>query len=135
MRRDKPRDLVDTLRIAVVDDDPSHRRILRSEIEVGTPFEVIGEAGTGADAVRLVEEHEPDVVVIDVSTDVDESVEATRRIKSLYPHIHVFAFTAAEDGGDRSELEAAGATAAVPKEQAAEYLVHMLWSCLRGKTV
>lgn len=123
---------MDSLKVALVDDSATIRCLLRAEIESGTPFEVIGEASNGVDAVRLVKDREPDVVVMDVSMPIMDGIEATRRIKTLYPHIHVFAFTGSDDEKDLCDLESAGVTATVRKDRSAEYLVHMLWSCLRA---
>jgi len=121
---------LNSLRVALVDDCSSIRRLLRTEIEHGTPFQVVGEACNGVEAVQLVKDQEPDVVVIDVSMPIMDGVEATRRIKTLYPHIHVFAFTNSEDEKDHADLASAGVTATVRKDRTAEYLVHMLWTCL-----
>jgi chemotaxis response regulator CheB len=67
-----------TLRVVVVDDNESVRRsicqILRSEVDI----EVVCEAGDGADAVRKVEEHQPDVVLLDITMPTNEWVGSCR---------------------------------------------------------
>lgn len=69
-----------TISVLVVDDQPLMRAALRTCLDAEPDITVVGEAGNGADAVRLTGTLRPAVVVIDVRMPVMDGLEATRRI-------------------------------------------------------
>lgn len=69
-----------TIRVVLVDDQPLVRTALRMVISDAPDIEVAGEAGTGSEAVRLVEDARPDVVVMDIRMPGMDGIEATRLI-------------------------------------------------------
>jgi DNA-binding NarL/FixJ family response regulator len=68
------------IRVLIVDDHAVVRRGLRTFLELQDDIDVVGEAGDGAQAIRLAEELRPDVVLMDVRMPVLDGVEATKRI-------------------------------------------------------
>ena len=71
--------------------------------------EVVGEASTGAEAVTVVEQTQPDVVVMDVQMPEMDGIEATKIIKERWPHITVIGYTAVAHADQVDDLLAAGA--------------------------
>jgi DNA-binding NarL/FixJ family response regulator len=74
-----------TIRVLIVDDEELVRFGLRTVLEAAGDFEVVGEAGNGADGVRAARELRPDVVLTDIRMPVMDGLAATRKILAL-PH-------------------------------------------------
>jgi DNA-binding NarL/FixJ family response regulator len=69
------------IRLLLADDHTMVRQSMRRSME-DAGFEIVGEAGDGAEAVRMAAEHRPDVVLMDVSMPVLDGVEATRQVRA-----------------------------------------------------
>jgi DNA-binding NarL/FixJ family response regulator len=95
------------IRVLIADDRPSSRRGLRALLGVRSQIEIVGEAADGRQAVQMVEELQPDVVLMDVSMPVLDGLEATQRIKCRWPEVRVVVLTMY--AAPRSDALAAGA--------------------------
>ena len=84
------------LRIVIADDNFDFRTQLREILEHGTPYQVVGEASDGAEAIRLTLQHKPDVTILDgVMPEVD-GIEATKAIKADLPKTFVIGLTGSD---------------------------------------
>jgi DNA-binding NarL/FixJ family response regulator len=110
------------IRVLLVDDHAMVRQGLKSVLQSYPHFEVVGEACNGEDAVRSVQELAPSVVVMDVNMPKLNGIEATTRIKRLYPHIVIVGLSVDAADENRKAMTAAGATALISKEEAVEQL-------------
>ncbi|GAB2902203.1 response regulator transcription factor [Streptomyces mayteni] len=81
----------------LVDDQPLVRTALRMVIAEAPDLTVVGEAGGGAEAVRLAEREAPDVVVMDIRMPGMDGIEATRRIVAGPSPAHVIVLTTFDD--------------------------------------
>lgn len=97
------------MKVVVADDQTAVREGLVTILELTEGIEVVGAAADGAEAVRLVEEHAPDVVLMDLNMPRVDGVEATRQIRERFPATRVVVLTTYED--DASILRALGAGA------------------------
>jgi two-component system response regulator NreC len=106
-----------------VDDHEIVRAGLRSLLERHPDVSIVGEAGSGTEAVELAAELRPDVVLMDVSMRDMDGVEATRRIKEKAPEVNVLALTVHEEEAYFFEMLTAGASGYVPKRASPQILL------------
>ena len=106
-------------RVVIADDHQGVRQMLRLRLEFSN-CKIVGEASNGHEAIQAVEEHSPDIVVMDVMMPLLDGVEATRQIKERWPHVTVFGYTAQAHEDRVKELLAAGASANFYKTQFTE---------------
>jgi len=77
------------IRLLLADDRPRSRNGMRALLTTWSRFDIVGEATDGQEAIRLVEECQPDVVLIDVRMPILDGLAATRLIKSRWPAVKV----------------------------------------------
>ncbi len=112
-----------TIRIVIADDHRIVREGLRGLLEAQPDMAVVAEAGDGRSALRLVLEHSPSVVVMDVSMPDLNGIEATRQIVGRVPGVRVLALSMHCDGRFVAGMLGAGAAGYLPKDCATEELV------------
>ncbi|MBI4788329.1 MAG: response regulator transcription factor [Chloroflexi bacterium] len=78
-----------TLRILLADDHELFRAGFRALLEKLGTVRVVAEAGDGREALRLIEEHQPDLVLMDIAMPELNGLEATARIVKKFPHVRV----------------------------------------------
>lgn len=103
------------IRVLIVDDAAESRYTLRRALAFDDALEVVGEAGSGQEAVEKADELSPTVVLMDVRMPDGNGVEATRTISSRRPDTRVVALTMHEDAETVREMLAAGASGYVVK--------------------
>src|SRR5215217_689655 len=110
------------VRILLVDDHKLVRESLRAFLELYPELEVVGEASNGEEALQAVRRLMPTVVVMDVNMPRLNGIEATRRIKSAYPHIVIVGLSMHADQQHCTAMKAAGASSLVMKETIVDHL-------------
>ena len=102
--------------VLLVDDHPLVRAGLTTLISTTDDLEVIGEAVGGEQAVAMAGDHEPDVVLMDLSMPGMDGVEATRRILEGHPQVRVVVLTSFADQDRVADALAAGAVGYLLKD-------------------
>ena len=112
----------DALRVLIVDDHDLFRTGLRSLLEE-QGVQVIGEAAAGSEALEIVRESAPDVVVMDLNMPGMGGIEATRQITSTAPLTRVVVLTISDADGDVMDAILAGACGYLLKDSSIQELM------------
>ncbi|WP_037672092.1 response regulator transcription factor [Streptomyces griseus] len=119
-------------RVVVADDQTVVREGIVMLLGLLPGIEVVGAAGDGDEAVRLVAELAPDVVLMDLRMPRCDGVEATRRIRSEYPGTQVVVLTTYADDDSLFPALSAGARGYLTKDAGGDEIVRAVHSVLSG---
>ena len=117
------------MRILVADDHCEVRNAIAGMLQAEADFTVVGEVGNGEDAVRLAEELQPDVILMDMSMPGLNGLEATRRIAARCPQVKVIGLSLYDGPEHVQAVLSAGAACCVDKAAAPESLVAAVRAC------
>ncbi len=120
-------------RIVLADDHTIVRSGLRALLERQADFSVVGEASNGREAIAIVEEELPDVVLMDVGMPILNGIEATARITAGWPKVAVAILSMHSDESYLLRSLKAGARAYVLKDSAEDHLVEAIRAVTAGK--
>jgi DNA-binding NarL/FixJ family response regulator len=121
-----------TTRILIADDHAIVRFGMRELISAEPGYEVVGEAASGPEAVRLAEQHRPDIVIMDVRMPDGDGIEACRQIRSAHPEIRVLFLTSFNDDESVMGSIMAGASGYLLKQLGTDSLIDALETISRG---
>ncbi|MDQ4075364.1 MAG: response regulator transcription factor [Chloroflexota bacterium] len=123
-----------TIRVVLADDHAVVREGTRQLLERESDIEVVGEASDGAEAIRLVETLQPDVVVMDVRMPGMGGVDATKAIKERFSNVEVLVMTAFEDDEFVFTLLEAGASGYLLKTAPVKELIKAIHEVAEGQS-
>ncbi len=123
------------IRILIVDDHPVTREGLHSALDLEDTVVVVGEAGSGEEAVSSAGELHPDVVFMDVRMPGIGGIEAAKGIRQASPDSKVILFTVDESRASISEAIQAGVSGYLLKDASADELVNAARLAVEGKAV
>jgi DNA-binding NarL/FixJ family response regulator len=123
------------IRVLLADPHALFRRGVRMVLDEEPGIEVVAECADGLDAVDLIAELAPDLVLIDVRMPGISGIEATRRARSLVPNLKVAILTVSEDDEDLFAAVRAGATGYLLKEVSIEELPAAVRAVARGQSL
>jgi two-component system response regulator NreC len=122
-----------TIRLLLVDDHAVVRSGLKMLLASEADVEIVGEAGSGSEAVAVTGSARPDVILMDIGLPDMTGIEATRVIKSQFPKIAIVALTIHEDEEYFFKMLEAGASGYVPKRAAPEELLTAIRAAALGE--
>jgi len=122
------------IKILLVDDQPLFREGLRTLLSVHSDFEVVGEAGNGAEAIRLARSLRPSVVLMDLQMPVLDGVAATRRLREEQADCRVIVLTTFDDDEMVFDGLRAGAVGYLLKDAPSKKLAEAIRVAARGET-
>lgn len=122
-----------TIRLLLVDDHAVVRSGLRMLLASEDDVEIIGEAGTAAEALASTVDLKPDVILMDIGLPDKSGIEATRDIKAQFPEVAIVALTIHEDEEYFFKMLEVGASGYVPKRAAPEELLTAIRAAAHGE--
>jgi DNA-binding NarL/FixJ family response regulator len=122
------------LRVVIVDDHPVYRQGL-AKLLVECGVDVVAQAGNGVEALKIVEENAPDVVVMDLNMPGMSGVEVTRRLTERTPASRVLVVSVSAQEDDVTEAILAGANGYVLKDGPVEEVVAGIQAAAAGESL
>ena len=119
--------------LLLVEDHEVVRTGLRMLLEDQRDMKILGEAENGTEALKMVEELQPDVVIMDITLPDISGIEATRNLKQLHPDLNIVALTIHEDEQYFFQMLKAGAAGYIPKRAAPEDLILAIRAAFAGE--
>jgi DNA-binding NarL/FixJ family response regulator len=119
--------------IIIVDDHEVVRNGIRAYLETLPNFQVVAEASSGEEAIKLVMEHIPDVVLMDLIMPGMDGVETTREIKKISPRTQIVVLTSYHDDIHIFPALKAGAISYTLKDMRMEKLADAIQRAVRGE--
>jgi DNA-binding NarL/FixJ family response regulator len=123
-----------SIKVLIVDDHHIVRRGLVFFLKTQKDIEVVGEAANGAEAVQLVMEHQPDLVIMDLVMPVMDGIEATKKMKERSPKTKILILTSFADQDHVIPAIRAGASGYQLKDIEPDHLVAVIRSIHRGES-
>lgn len=121
------------IRIILADDHPSLREGIRTRLQKEADIEVIGEASSGEQALRLVRELEPDVLLLDMELQGMSGIEVARQLKADEAPVRILALSAHDDEEYIVRLLDSGALGYLTKQEPLETIVRAVRGVARGE--
>jgi NarL family two-component system response regulator LiaR len=125
----------DTITVLLVDDHAMVRQGVRAFLVTQADISVVGEAGSGQEAVELAAHQVPDVVLMDLIMPDMDGVEATRRVKQVSPRSQVVVLTSYYEDEHIFPALKAGALSYILKDLSAEDLAGAVRKAAAGEAV
>jgi two-component system response regulator DegU len=117
------RRIILTTKIVIIDDHQLFREGVKRILEFEALFEVVAEGNDGNEALALIEEYKPDVVLMDINMPTVNGIEATRQLVDKYPNSKVIILSIHDDENYVTHALKTGASGYLLKEMDADALI------------
>lgn len=119
-------------KVLIADDHTIVRTGLRALLQAESTFKIVGEAAGGYEALQLVDELMPDILVLDISMPDLDGISVTRRLRPTYPDLKILILTLHEDKAMLREAIKSGASGFILKRAAEAELIAAIQIVMRG---
>jgi NarL family two-component system response regulator LiaR len=123
------------IKVLLVDDHEMVRIGLAAVLGTEEGIEVVGEASSGAEGIRLAQQYRPDIVLMDLVMEGMDGIEATRRLLQLYPECKVIVLTSFLDDEKMYPVIEAGAFSYLLKTSRATEIAQAIRSAAKGQPI
>jgi DNA-binding NarL/FixJ family response regulator len=121
------------IKVIIVDDHPLFRQGLRQVVEADPRFELVAEAGDGASALRLIQQHAPDIAVLDVNLPDESGLELARKLQARKSRIRVIMLTMHKEEETFNQAMDLGVRGFVLKENAIQDILNGIVAVAHGE--
>jgi two-component system, NarL family, invasion response regulator UvrY len=118
----------DDVAVLIVDDQAPFRRAASAVVKATPGFEAVGDAESGEQAIELVDELAPRIVLMDINLPGINGIEATRRITNAHPEVVVILLSTYQADDLPADARDCGAVAYVDKEEFGPAVLRDLWA-------
>jgi NarL family two-component system response regulator LiaR len=126
---------MELIRVLLVDDHPIVRQGIHTRLQEAEEITVVGEASSGNEALRMVGESAPDVVLLDMVLPDLDGVEVTCRLREVHPEVRVLVFSGYDSDTFVFGVLEAGARGYLLKEEMPRRVVDAVRAVVQGQTV
>jgi NarL family two-component system response regulator LiaR len=123
------------IKVLLVDDHEMVRIGLAAVLGTEDGIEVVGEASSGAEGIRLAQQYRPDIVLMDLVMEGMDGIETTRRLLQLYPECKVIVLTSFLDDDKMYPVIEAGAFSYLLKTSRASEIAQAIRSAAKGQPI
>lgn len=126
--------MTEPTRIVIADDHPLFREGVAHTLDSEEDLEIVGQAKSGKEAVRLVTELLPDILLLDIAMPDQDGITTAKKISTAFPVVRIIMLTASEDEDDLLNALKAGARGYVVKGVHAKELASVVRAVVDGET-
>lgn len=120
------------IKVGLVDDNPTLLRNISQNLAIFEEIQLVFKATNGRDALSKAGSQEVDIILMDIDMPEMDGIEATRRIKELYPHIKIVMFTVFDREDKIFDAIKAGATGYLMKDERPSRIVAAVEEVMEG---
>lgn len=119
-------------KIVIMDDQLFYREAVKGILEIEEEFEIVGEGGNGSEVVPLYEEHDPDIILMEVHLAQMNGIEATEKLIKEHPNAKVIMFSMNDEDSFVLQALKAGARGFMLKEMDSVSIIQAIQIVARG---
>jgi NarL family two-component system response regulator LiaR len=123
------------IRVLVVDDHRHIHEVITRVLERIPDITIVGQAANGVEAIKLCEESQPDLILMDVVMPRMDGIQATEIIRMRYPETKILVLSSFHDHQSVHQLLRSGAVGYITKDSLASDLVNIIRTAMQGKVV
>ncbi len=120
------------IRVLLTDDHPAIRAGVRGELEKSDDIVVVGEASSGEEALRMVEELAPDLMLLDMVLPDLDGIDVARQLRETHPQVRILVFSGYADDAFVFGVLGAGAVGYLLKDEAPGRLANAVRTAMQG---
>ncbi len=120
------------IQVLLVDDQPLIREALRTYLSQSEGIEIVGSAESGSEALDLIQEASPDMVILDVRMPEMDGIETTIKIHNRFPEVLILGLSSIADKHRATEMLQMGAKGYLTKETPPAEIIHAIETIVSG---